>query len=154
MLARNAARHLTESIEHKNAVEEVENSRRIQANTDRQRSAAQNVRIQAARIPPPIPERPRPRVGAPPSAAELDFWANYEQNGASFSAGDEVDDGGAMQRLAEQVDVFGLLDPKETAERLGFEGDQRIAKELLEIEEDDFLAEIMANAGECRLRQN
>jgi hypothetical protein len=80
------------------------------------------------------------------------MWREYEQNGANFTAGDEEDDVAAMhRRLAEQVDVFGLLDSEETAVRLGFEEDNDIAKELLDIEsEEDFLAEIVANAGECR----
>ncbi|KAJ6619148.1 hypothetical protein B0H10DRAFT_1744510, partial [Mycena sp. CBHHK59/15] len=147
MLARNGVRHLA-SDEHKSAVEQVKNARRIQEDLDRQRHAAQNVRIRVTQIPAPIAERPS--VGAPPSTAELEMWADYEQNGASFTAGDEEEDVEAMhRRLAQQVDVFGLLDPKETAERLGFEGDESIVKELLQIEvEDDFLAEIMANAGE------
>lgn len=150
MLARNGVRHLA-SDEHKNAVDQVENAQRIQENLDRQRRAAQNVRIRVTQIPAPIAERPS--VGAPPSTAELEMWADYEQNGASFTAGDEEEDVEAMhRRLAQQVDVFGLLDPKEMAERLGFEGDEAIAKDLLQIEaEDDFLAEIMANAGGCRV---
>ncbi|KAJ6615369.1 hypothetical protein B0H10DRAFT_2220401 [Mycena sp. CBHHK59/15] len=146
MLAKNGARHLA-SDEHKNAVDQVENAQRIQENLDRQRRAAQNVRIRVTQIPAPIAERPS--VGVPLSTAELEMWADYEENGASFTAGDEEEDVEAMhRRLAQQVDVFGLLDPKETAERLGFEGDEAIAKDLLQIEaEDDFLAEIMANAG-------
>ncbi|KAJ7703815.1 hypothetical protein B0H14DRAFT_3647123 [Mycena olivaceomarginata] len=78
------------------------------------------------------------------------MWADYAQNGAMFSAGDIEDDiEVTQQRLAQQVDIFGLLDPKETAERLGFEGDAGLSKELLQAEaEDDFLAEIMANAVE------
>ncbi|KAJ6548493.1 hypothetical protein B0H19DRAFT_1265321 [Mycena capillaripes] len=146
ILARNGVRHL-ESDEHKNAVEQVENAQRIQENLDRQRRAIQNVRIRVTQIPAPIAERPS--VGAPPSTAELELWADYEQNWASFTAGDEEEDVEAMHgRLAQQVDVFGLLDLKETAERLGFEGDEAITKDLSQIEaEDDFLAEIMANAG-------
>ncbi|KAJ6548053.1 hypothetical protein B0H10DRAFT_1969390 [Mycena sp. CBHHK59/15] len=129
MLARNGVRHLA-SDEHKSAVEQVKNARRIQEDLDRQRHAAQNVRIRVTQIPAPIAERP---------SVERGF----------IHRGDEEEDVEAMhRRLAQQVDVFGLLDPKETAERLGFEGDESIVKELLQIEaEDDFLAEIMANAG-------
>ncbi|KAJ7868066.1 hypothetical protein B0H14DRAFT_2572558 [Mycena olivaceomarginata] len=146
ILAKNGVRHLA-SDEHKNAVDQVENAQRIQENLDSQRHTARNVRIRVTQIPAPIVERPS--VGAPHSAAELDMWAEYEQTGGLFTAGDEEEDVEAMhRRLAQQVDVFGLLDPKETAERLGFDGDEAISKDLLQIEaEDDFLAEIMANAG-------
>jgi hypothetical protein len=150
ILAKNGVRHLA-SDEHKNAVDQVENAQRIQENLDSQRHTARNVCIRVTQIPAPIVERPS--VGAPHSAAELDMWAEYEQTGGLFTAGDEEEDVEAMhRRLAQQVDVFGLLDPKETAERLGFEGDEAISKDLLQIEaEDDFLAEIMANAGGCRV---
>ncbi|KAJ7792975.1 hypothetical protein B0H14DRAFT_2623326 [Mycena olivaceomarginata] len=145
ILAKNGVRHLA-SDEHKNAVDQVENAQRIQENLDSQRHTARNVRIRVTQIPAPIVERPS--VGAPHSAAELDMWAEYEQTGGLFTAGDEEDVEAMHRRLAQQVDVFGLLDPKETAERLGFDGDEAISKDLLQIEaEDDFLAEIMANAG-------
>jgi hypothetical protein len=116
----------------------------------RRAAVAQNVPIRVVQIPGPIADRP---TGAHASGAELDMWADYAQNGAMFSAGDIEDDiEVTQQRLAQQVDIFGLLDPKETAERLGFEGDAGLAKELLQAEaEDDFLAEIMVNAGECLL---
>ncbi|KAJ7861699.1 hypothetical protein B0H14DRAFT_3445171 [Mycena olivaceomarginata] len=92
------------------------------------------------RSPGPIADRP---TGAHASGAELDMWADYAQNGAMFSAGDIEDDiEVTQQRLAQQVDIFGLLDPKETAERLGFEGDAGLVKELLQADaEDDFLAD-------------
>ncbi|KAJ6597904.1 hypothetical protein B0H10DRAFT_2231849 [Mycena sp. CBHHK59/15] len=131
------------------ASEQLENARRIQEQLDRQCRAtvAQNVPIRVTQIPGPIADRPS--IGAQASAAELEMWAEYAQNGAMFSAGDTEEDMEAThERLAQQVDVFGLLDPKETAQRLGFEGGGELAKELLQIEaEDDFLAEIMANAG-------
>ncbi|KAJ7460434.1 hypothetical protein B0H11DRAFT_2316022 [Mycena galericulata] len=130
-------------------VEQLEDARRIQEQLDNQRRAAvaENVPIRVAQIPGPIAVR-RSTSGQA-SAAELEMWASYAQDGADFSAGDMEDDMEAMhERLAQQVDVFGLLDPKETAERLGFGGDEAIARDLLQLEaEDDFLAEIMANAG-------
>ncbi|KAJ7362661.1 hypothetical protein DFH08DRAFT_1025021 [Mycena albidolilacea] len=142
LLARNGVRHL-QSDEHKNAVEQMDDARRIQE--QRRAAVAQNVPIRVVQIPGPIADRP---TGAHASGAELDMWADYAQNGAMFSAGDIEDDIETQQRLAQQVDIFGLLDPKETAERLGFEGDAGLAKELLQADaEDDFLAEIMANAG-------
>jgi hypothetical protein len=148
LLARNGARHLR-SDEHKNTVEQLEHARRIQEQLDRQRRAAitQNVPIRVTQIPGPIADGPS--VGAQASVAELDMWAEYAQSGAMFSAGEMEEDNMTNERLAQQVDVFGLLDPKETAQRLGFDGDRELAKELLQIEaEDDFLAGIIANAGE------
>ncbi|KAJ7827278.1 hypothetical protein B0H14DRAFT_3088392 [Mycena olivaceomarginata] len=147
LLARNGVRHL-QSDEHKNAVEQMDDARRMQE--QRRAAVAQNVPIRVVQIPGPIADRP---TGAHASGAELDMWADYAQNGAMFSAGDIEDDiEVTQQRLAQQVDIFGLLDPKETAERLGFEGDAGLAKELLQAEaEDDFLAEIMANAADMFL---
>ncbi|KAJ7723605.1 hypothetical protein B0H14DRAFT_2641788 [Mycena olivaceomarginata] len=143
LLARNGVRHL-QSDEHKNAVEQMDDTREMQE----QRLAAitQNVPIQVVQIPGPIADRP---MAAHASGAELDMWADYPQNGAIFGTGDIEDDiEVTQQRLAQEVDIFGLLDLKETAERLGFEGYAGLAKELLQADaEDDFLAEIMANAG-------
>ncbi|KAJ7259067.1 hypothetical protein C8J57DRAFT_1515776 [Mycena rebaudengoi] len=144
LLARNGVRHL-QSNEHKNAVEQMEDARRMEE--QRRAAVAQNVPIRVVQIPAPIADRP---TGAHASAVELEMWADYAQNRAIFSAGDLEDDMEAkQQRLAQQADIFGLLDRKEMAERLGFEGDAGLAKELLQIEaEDDFLAEIMANADQ------
>ncbi|KAF8217930.1 hypothetical protein K438DRAFT_1952791 [Mycena galopus ATCC 62051] len=151
MLAQNGVRHLA-SEEHKNAVDQVENAHQIQEDHDRQRCAAQNVCIRVSQIPAPIAERPS--VGTPPSAAEIEMWVDYEQNSTSFTTGDKEEGIKVVpQRLVQQVDIFGLLDPKETAERLGFEGDEGITKDLLQIEaEDDFLAEIMVNAVQKEIR--
>ncbi|KAJ7117557.1 hypothetical protein C8R44DRAFT_563633, partial [Mycena epipterygia] len=155
LLAKNGARHLN-SDEHKNVVEQLEDARRTQEQLDNQRRAAvaQNVSIRVAQIPGPIAVQ-RSASGQA-SAAELEMWVDYDQNGASFTAGDEEEDIEAVhRRLAQQVDVFGLLDPKETAERLGFEGDKAIARDLLQMEaEDDFLAEIMANADPADVHAN
>ncbi|KAJ7300661.1 hypothetical protein DFH08DRAFT_979463 [Mycena albidolilacea] len=150
ILAKNGIRHLA-SDGHKNVVDQVESAQQIQENLDSQRHTAQNVRIRVTQIPAPIVERPS--VGAPHSAAELDIWAEYEQTGGLFTAGDEEEDVGVVRRgLARRVGVFGLLGPEGAAERLGFDGDEAISKDLLQIEaEDDFLAEIMANAGGCRV---
>ncbi|KAF7372926.1 hypothetical protein MSAN_00499300 [Mycena sanguinolenta] len=146
--ARNAARHL-KSVEHKNAEEQLEDARRVRQQRESLRHAAimQNVPIRVTQIPGPIADQRTGRGRA--SAAEVEMWADYAENGAIFSAGDMDEDATAMQeRLAQEVDLFGLLNPKETAQRLGLEGDEDIVKELLQIEaEDDFLAEIMANTG-------
>ncbi|KAJ7768675.1 hypothetical protein DFH07DRAFT_769222 [Mycena maculata] len=138
LLAKNGARH-PNSGEHKNVVEQLEDTQRTQEQLNNQCCAAvaENVPIRVAQIPRPIAVR-RSTSGQV-SAAELEMWASYAQNGADFSAGDMEDDMEAMHERAQQVDVFGLLDLKETAERLGFGGDEAITRDLLQIEaEDDF----------------
>ncbi|KAJ7195190.1 hypothetical protein GGX14DRAFT_537297 [Mycena pura] len=149
ILVRNGARHL-EEMKHKQAIAQLKDAQRLRLQLDRERRASAapvSVPICVAQIPPPIPIRSEPRAG--PSAAELEMWADYELSGASFSAGDVAEDPKAMyDRLARQADVFGILDPEGTAMRLGFGGDEGLIEDVLGIqEEDDFLAEIMANAA-------
>ncbi|KAJ7685821.1 hypothetical protein B0H17DRAFT_1160739 [Mycena rosella] len=72
------------------------------------------------------------------------MWADLDANGAEFSAGDDVDE-------AHGVDSFGFWNPEAVARGLGF-GDGDVESQILaEDEEEDFLAEIMRNAGECRV---
>jgi hypothetical protein len=77
------------------------------------------------------------------------MWRGYEDNGAEFSAGEVVGDLDVQQsELAKQAEVFGILDPEGAARRLGF-GEGSLAAEITEKDvEDDFLAQIMRNAGE------
>ncbi|KAJ7806807.1 hypothetical protein B0H14DRAFT_3767439 [Mycena olivaceomarginata] len=121
----------------------MDDARKMQE--QRRAAVAQNIPIRVVQIPGPLLIDQRGHMRAEQS---LICGPDYAQNGAMFSAGDIEDDiEVTQQRLAQQVDIFGLLDPKETAERLGFEGDAGLAKELLQADaEDDFLAEIMANA--------
>ncbi|KAJ7678629.1 hypothetical protein B0H17DRAFT_1139319 [Mycena rosella] len=81
------------------------------------------------------------------SGAEAEMWADFA-NGAEFSAGDDVDEAhGQRERLREGVDSFGFWNPEAVARGLGF-GDGDVESQILaEDEEEDFLAEIMRNAG-------
>jgi hypothetical protein len=79
------------------------------------------------------------------SEEEAEMWADYRENGADFSAGDNVGDPEArFEQLREEAKCFGLWNPDATARRLGF-GD---APEVPEDVEDDYLGEIMRDAGE------
>lgn len=80
--------------------------------------------------------------------AEAEMWADYRMNGAEFSAGDDIEHPEAtFQRLREEAEIFGLWNPEATVRKLGF-GDDNMGNVVEEDEEDDFLGEIMRNAGE------
>ncbi|KAJ7816213.1 hypothetical protein B0H14DRAFT_3744115 [Mycena olivaceomarginata] len=80
------------------------------------------------------------------SAEERDMWEDYRVNGADFSVGDDVEDQQKQRRrLQEEADVFGLWNPDATARLLGFEGED--ARDQVQEDEDDLLAEIMRNVG-------
>ncbi|KAJ7637421.1 hypothetical protein B0H17DRAFT_1149524 [Mycena rosella] len=76
------------------------------------------------------------------------MWADWDANGAEFSAGDDIDEAHVQrERLREGVDFFGFWNPEAVARGLGF-GDGDVESHILaEDEEEDFLAEIMRNAG-------
>ncbi|KAJ7501284.1 hypothetical protein B0H11DRAFT_2373359 [Mycena galericulata] len=75
------------------------------------------------------------------------MWADYRMNGAEFSAGDDIEHPEAtFQRLREEAEIFGLWNPEATVRKLGF-GDDNMGNVVEEDEEDDFLGEIMRNAG-------
>ncbi|KAJ6607323.1 hypothetical protein B0H10DRAFT_2227986 [Mycena sp. CBHHK59/15] len=81
-----------------------------------------------------------------PTQAEIDMWDGYLANGASFDAGDDQDDSNVREeRLRKEAEVFGLLNAEAVAKRLGF-GSGKVAEEILEEEEEDFLSDIMRNA--------
>ncbi|KAJ7227863.1 hypothetical protein C8J57DRAFT_1439998 [Mycena rebaudengoi] len=82
------------------------------------------------------------------SAAEIEMWEDFAENGANFSAGDQSDSAHiSLDRLRQDADSFGLWDPEGVARGLGFGGGD-LASEILENdEEEDFLAEIMRHAG-------
>jgi hypothetical protein len=88
------------------------------------------------------------------SAEERDMWEDYRVNGADFSVGDDVEDQQKQRRrLQEEADVFGLWNPDATARLLGFGGED--ARDQVQEDEDDLLAEIMRNVGEsCYLEIN
>ncbi|KAJ7659979.1 hypothetical protein B0H17DRAFT_1163121 [Mycena rosella] len=76
------------------------------------------------------------------------MWADWDAKGAQFSAGDDIDEAHAQrERLREGVDSFGFWNPEAVARGLGF-GDADVEGQILaEDEEEDFLSEIMRNAG-------
>ncbi|KAJ6556090.1 hypothetical protein B0H19DRAFT_1262201 [Mycena capillaripes] len=81
------------------------------------------------------------------SEEESELWAGYRVNGAEFSAGYDVDDPEARHgQLREESKCFGLWNPDATARRLGF-WDGEVTEGIEEDEEDDYLREIMRNAG-------
>ncbi|KAJ7169264.1 hypothetical protein C8R43DRAFT_1155871 [Mycena crocata] len=82
------------------------------------------------------------------SEAESEMWRDFEENGAQFSAGDASEDTRTRhEQLRKEADSFGFWDPEAVARGLGF-GDPDVAGQILaEDEEDDFLSEIMRNAG-------
>lgn len=83
------------------------------------------------------------------SEEESEMWADYRVNGAEFSAGDDVEDPQAKYgQLREEAKCFGLWNPDTTAKRLGF-GVGEGAEVLEDYNEDDYLGEIMRDAGEC-----
>lgn len=90
------------------------------------------------------------------SEAEIEMWDDYSTNGAQFSAGDSVpvDTHTLHDRLREEAESFGLLNPEGVAKGLGF-GDEDVAKQIIgDDEEEDFLAEIMRNAGEWNIEDS
>jgi hypothetical protein len=83
------------------------------------------------------------------SAAEIEMWDGFAENGAEFSAGD-ISDNTHMshERLRQEADSFGLLNPEVVARNLGF-GEGDLESEIVaDDDEEDFLAEIMRHAGE------
>ncbi|KAJ6607440.1 hypothetical protein B0H10DRAFT_2166796 [Mycena sp. CBHHK59/15] len=77
------------------------------------------------------------------------MWEDYALNGADFDAGEEPEDPNVRQaQLRKEADSFGLWNPEDVARKLGFGDDDLVGEVLAEDEEDDFLGEIMRNAGE------
>ncbi|KAJ7688285.1 hypothetical protein B0H17DRAFT_1135740 [Mycena rosella] len=83
--------------------------------------------------------------------AETAVWADYDTNGANFSAGLEVDNPVAhIAHLREEADCFGLWNPETMARKLGFGPENEVAHlATAKDEEDDFLADVMRNI-DCR----
>ncbi|KAJ6614901.1 hypothetical protein B0H10DRAFT_2191282 [Mycena sp. CBHHK59/15] len=132
MAPRSAARHLG-SEDHKKALGLLEDAKRKREELEKERLAAsaaedlRNLHFAAA----PNVRGPIGGVSSShkPSLAETEMWENYALNGADFDAGDDTED------------------PHVRHEQLGL-GDEDVAAQILEEdEEEDFLAEIMRNAG-------
>lgn len=148
------AKHL-QSDDHKKASELVEDAKRKAEERERERlaeSATRDLReltfAAASNVRGPVHSMTSSNG---PSLAEREFWDDYAVNGADFSAGDPADDSDIqIGRLREQVGAFGLWNPEKAARQLGF-GDEDVAGQILNVdEEEDFLAEIIRAAGECR----
>ncbi|KAJ7476271.1 hypothetical protein B0H11DRAFT_2426733 [Mycena galericulata] len=150
ILIGSAARHLT-SPEHLKSTQlakdeslrlkELERERQTQSATTDLRS------IEFA-----APSLDIPNAGPSRSYAargeEIEMWRDYEISGADFSAGDDPEDPRILhERLRKEADSLGVLNPDAVATELGF-GNADVGTQILEEdEEDDFLSEIMANAG-------
>ncbi|KAJ7244100.1 hypothetical protein C8J57DRAFT_1556116 [Mycena rebaudengoi] len=149
---KSAAKHLT-SVEHLKTVElgEEARKRREELEKERQTDSAttelRSIQFAASRL-------PSGPIGSTSSGlharseAEVEMWEAYESTGAAFSAGEDPDDTHIHhKRLREEVESFGVQNPEAAARNLGF-GDGDVAAEMLaEDEEEDFLSEIMRNAG-------
>ncbi|KAJ6611415.1 hypothetical protein B0H10DRAFT_1953082 [Mycena sp. CBHHK59/15] len=76
------------------------------------------------------------------------MWEDYALNGADFDAGEEPEDPNVRQvQLSKEADSFGLWNPEDVARKLGFGDDNLVGEVLAEDKEDNFLGEIMRNAG-------
>ncbi|KAJ7159995.1 hypothetical protein C8R43DRAFT_1177588 [Mycena crocata] len=153
MAPRSAAKHLQDSDDHKRALELLQDAKSRQEVLERERlaiAAAEDIHnLTFAAVQADV----RGPVGRSQgrSVAEMEMWEDYTVNGADFDAGDLADDTDIQhRRLREEARTFGLLNPDGVARQLGL-GDDDVAAQILEQdEEEDFLAEIMRMAGECR----
>ncbi|KAJ7088921.1 hypothetical protein C8R44DRAFT_836011 [Mycena epipterygia] len=147
---RSAAKHL-QGQDHLKNVDLVEIERKRELEKDRQaESAATELRS--------IDFAPHRSATGPiastsvgchgKSAAEDEMWQDYATNGATFSAGDLADDVQMQhERLRQEADSFGFWNPEGVARDLGFGTADVEGQIIAEDEEEDFLAEIMRNAG-------
>lgn len=86
---------------------------------------------------------------------EAEMWEDYATNGAEFSAGDDAEDPHILlEQLRKEADTLGFWNPEAVARALGFGMADVAGKILAQDEEDNFLSEIMRNAGECRVLKN
>ncbi|KAJ7803977.1 hypothetical protein B0H14DRAFT_2612859 [Mycena olivaceomarginata] len=82
--------------------------------------------------------RPVASASSKSMSAETAMWEDYRVNGADFSVGDDVEEQQKQRRrLQEEANVFSLL--------LGFGGED--ARDQVQEDEEDLLAEIMRNVG-------
>ncbi|KAJ7291708.1 hypothetical protein C8J57DRAFT_1588254 [Mycena rebaudengoi] len=153
---KSAAKHLT-SVEHLKTLELGEDARKRREELEKERQTdsatteLRSIQFAASRL-------PSGPIGSTSSGlharseAEVEMWEAYESTSAAFSAGEDPDDTHIHhKRLREEVESFGVQNPEAAARNLGF-GDGDVAAEMLaEDEEEDFLSEIMRNAGECRI---
>nr|GAT49987.1 predicted protein [Mycena chlorophos] len=161
MPARKGAAHL-DTKAHKTSLRNLESARaelQMRRNDERQAQeeeaiAVRNAHIRATRALPGPVHDPGNRLVVQPSLAEIEMWQAYNDHGADFSAGEihseqEAAERREHERLLEDLDIFGILDPDGTAGRLGFGQDGLQVEDVMEaVDEDDFMAEIDANTGE------
>lgn len=153
MAVKSGVKHLQYS-EHSKAVGLLEDARKRAEELRKERkaeSAASGLR-ESPIVPPPHVAGPI-AAGASNgrSLAEIEMWQEYDTHGANFDAGeDQADPHAQHERLRREADIFGLMNAEAVARKMGF-GDIDIEAEetLREEEEEDFLGEIMRNAGEC-----
>ncbi|KAF7315983.1 hypothetical protein MIND_00115300 [Mycena indigotica] len=149
-IARRSTSKHEDSADHRKALAIVSAGQQRLRDLELERQLAARTRL-APRQPaqPILAPVPMQRVAGVPSMAEAEMWRAYEEDGAAFSAGlDTAEDGRvAHSLLDQQAELFGLWDPEGVAQRLGF-GNGMVEDALNERdEEEDFLAELLANAG-------
>ncbi|KAJ7208459.1 hypothetical protein C8J57DRAFT_1257855 [Mycena rebaudengoi] len=150
--AKSAGRHLT-GAEHLKTLQLAKEAAIVckrlekEQRADSATTALQNIRFMAQASPVSIGDPSLARRTA--SAAEIEMWDGFVENGAEFSAGDISDNAHiSHERLCQEADSFGLLNPEVVARSLGFrEGD--LEREIIaDDDEEDFLAEVMRHAVE------
>ncbi|KAJ7024015.1 hypothetical protein C8F04DRAFT_1192873 [Mycena alexandri] len=82
------------------------------------------------------------------SEEEIEMWNDYAANGAKFTAGDNIEDPRMRhEQLGKEADSLGIWNADAVTWGLGL-GNVDVAQDMLaEDEEEDFLSEIMCNAG-------
>lgn len=153
---KSAGRHLT-GTDHLKTLQLAKEAAKAHQQLEREQrsdaatTALQNIQFMAQ--PTPVSAGPS-GARRTASAAEIEMWEDFAENGANFSAGDQSDSAHiSLDRLRQDADSFGLWDPEGVARGLGFGGGDLASEILEDDEEEDFLAEIMRHAGECPVQE-
>lgn len=150
MAARSGANHL-QYPEHLKAVERISDAkmRAEELENERRTESAASGRRAFTFATPHIDGPITASASRTRSLAEVEMWESYGTHGADFDAGDDQEDPDIQhERLRKQADVFGVLNAEAVARKLGFENSDVGDDILGEEEEEEFLGEIMRNAGE------
>jgi hypothetical protein len=76
------------------------------------------------------------------------MWAHYHEHGADFDAGVDaapIDN----NRLRQEAEVMGILDPEGVARHLGMDGGDVLSDFIGDRQDEDLLDEILERLGEC-----
>ncbi|KAJ6623869.1 hypothetical protein B0H10DRAFT_2328924 [Mycena sp. CBHHK59/15] len=147
--AKSAAKHLKDSQEHLKATELIEAARIRAEELENERNAASaTTDLRSVQLTAPIAGTSSRPAYLARSGAEEDMWKDYETSGADFSAGNDTEDPPVRHEdLRKEADLLGLWNPEAVARSLGFGNPDVEGQILAEDEEEDFLSEIMRNAG-------